>query len=90
MLENASVAAGVSKKVVGLAGLEPTTFRPPDGRATRLRYSPNAASYIAQISGGKQESTAHPVIIPESARPCARATRSAPEPKKKDRILPAL
>ena len=26
--------------VVGLAGLEPATFRPPDGRATRLRHSP--------------------------------------------------
>src|SRR5690606_22343570 len=26
--------------MVGLAGLEPATFRPPDGRATRLRYSP--------------------------------------------------
>ena len=26
--------------LVGLAGLEPATFRPPDGRATRLRYSP--------------------------------------------------
>lgn len=25
---------------VGLAGFEPTTFRPPDGRATKLRYSP--------------------------------------------------
>ena len=26
--------------MVGLAGLEPATSRPPDGRATRLRYSP--------------------------------------------------
>jgi hypothetical protein len=26
--------------LVGLAGFEPTTSRPPDGRATRLRYSP--------------------------------------------------
>ena len=26
--------------MVGPAGLEPATFRPPDGRATRLRYSP--------------------------------------------------
>ncbi len=26
--------------MVGLAGFEPTTSRPPDGRATRLRYSP--------------------------------------------------
>ncbi len=26
--------------LVGLAGLEPATFRPPDGRATRLRHSP--------------------------------------------------
>ncbi len=26
--------------LVGLAGFEPTTFRPPDERATKLRYSP--------------------------------------------------
>ena len=26
--------------MVGLAGLEPATSRPPDERATRLRYSP--------------------------------------------------
>ena len=26
--------------MVGLAGLEPATFRPPDGRATKLRYNP--------------------------------------------------
>ena len=27
--------------MVGPAGFEPTTSRPPDGRATRLRYGPN-------------------------------------------------
>ena len=32
-------------RMVGLAGLEPATFRPPDGRATRLRYSPTKAAY---------------------------------------------
>ena len=32
--------------LVGLAGLEPATFRPPDGRATRLRHSPNFTGYI--------------------------------------------
>ena len=26
--------------MVGSAGFEPTTFRPPDGRATKLRYDP--------------------------------------------------
>ena len=26
--------------MVGPAGLEPATFRPPDGRATRLRHGP--------------------------------------------------
>ena len=39
--KNARVAkpqAGIL--LVGLAGLEPATFRPPDGRATRLRHSP--------------------------------------------------
>ncbi len=34
---------GAVKKMVGLAGLEPATSRPPDERATRLRYSPNQA-----------------------------------------------
>jgi hypothetical protein len=33
--------AGIARILVGLAGLEPATFRPPDGRATRLRHSPN-------------------------------------------------
>ena len=28
------------KLMVGPAGFEPTTFRPPDGRATKLRYGP--------------------------------------------------
>lgn len=28
---------------VGLTGLEPATFRPPAGRATKLRHSPLAA-----------------------------------------------
>lgn len=35
------LTGGFEGLVVGLAGLEPATFRPPDGRATRLRYSPN-------------------------------------------------
>ncbi len=30
--------------MVGLVGFEPTTSRPPDERATRLRYSPTKAS----------------------------------------------
>ena len=34
--------------MVGLAGLEPATFRPPDGRATRLRHSPK--NYKRRIS----------------------------------------
>ena len=37
--------------VVGLAGIEPATFRPPDGRATRLRHSPNmACSYRINVA----------------------------------------
>lgn len=28
-------------KMVGVAGLEPATFRPPAERATRLRHTPN-------------------------------------------------
>lgn len=34
------VACAAGGLLVGLAGFEPTTSRPPDGRATRLRYSP--------------------------------------------------
>ncbi len=37
-------------KMVGIAGLEPATSRPPDARATRLRYIPiaqyNSALYF--------------------------------------------
>ena len=36
----AVTASGRFIYLVGLAGLEPATSRPPDGRATRLRYSP--------------------------------------------------
>ena len=39
--------------LVGLAGLEPATFRPPDGRATRLRHSPNLRRYINPGDGSK-------------------------------------
>ena len=41
--------------MVGLAGLEPATFRPPDGRATRLRHSPNWPLHNAFAARGKQE-----------------------------------
>tara|TARA_Y100000385_G_scaffold238824_1_gene253957 strand:+ start:203 stop:370 length:168 start_codon:yes stop_codon:yes gene_type:complete len=30
--------------MVGLAGFEPATSRPPDERATKLRYSPTTAT----------------------------------------------
>ena len=40
--------------LVGLAGLEPATFRPPDGRATRLRHSPTCEMSYA-ICGLRQE-----------------------------------
>jgi hypothetical protein len=41
--------------MVGLAGLEPATFRPPDGRATRLRYSPTAPVHTVFRCEGKLE-----------------------------------
>lgn len=34
--------------LVGIAGFEPTTFRPPDERATRLRYIPKQISLYAK------------------------------------------
>gem|GEM_PF-2112683 len=37
--------------MVGLAGLEPATFRPPDGRATRLRHSP-LRGFLAVFAAG--------------------------------------
>jgi hypothetical protein len=41
--------------MVGLAGFEPATFRPPDGRATRLRYSPNCGLSKDFNRRGKRE-----------------------------------
>ena len=44
--------------MVGLAGLEPATFRPPDGRATRLRYSPTNAEvvlFLPQVASAKSK-----------------------------------
>ena len=40
--------------LVGLAGLEPATFRPPDGRATRLRHSPTIASSYLFLGQGQE------------------------------------
>lgn len=36
------------EKMVGAAGFEPATFRPPGGRATRLRHAPK---YVPRMSG---------------------------------------
>ena len=44
----AVTASGRFIYLVGLAGLEPATSRPPDGRATRLRYSPNIPSCLTK------------------------------------------
>ena len=41
--------------LVGLAGLEPATFRPPDGRATRLRHSPPLMFFLVIFSGRASE-----------------------------------
>ena len=41
--------------LVGLAGLEPATFRPPDGRATRLRYSPTGGVHNRFAGAGKTQ-----------------------------------
>ena len=35
--------------MVGLAGFEPATFRPPDGCATKLRYNPIYTEYLFKI-----------------------------------------
>ncbi len=42
-----------SGMVVGLARFELTTFRPPDERATKLRYSPTPALYSDAPGRGK-------------------------------------
>ena len=41
--------------LVGLAGLEPATFRPPDGRATRLRHSPPIQLFLVIFFGRASE-----------------------------------
>jgi hypothetical protein len=41
--------------LVGLAGLEPATFRPPDGRATRLRHSPPIQLFLVIFIGRASE-----------------------------------
>ena len=40
-------------EVVGLARFELTTFRPPDERATKLRYSPTPGLYSQASHRGK-------------------------------------
>ncbi len=35
--------------MVGPTGFEPVTSRPPDGRATRLRYGPKYYLYLALL-----------------------------------------
>ena len=44
--------------LVGLAGLEPATFRPPDGRATRLRHSPPIRFFLVIFFGRASEKRA--------------------------------
>ena len=44
--------------LVGLAGLEPATFRPPDGRATRLRHSPTERVLAQKLDVCKSGSVA--------------------------------
>ena len=46
--------AALWNNLVGLAGLEPATFRPPDGRATRLRHSPTGALFSETGGWGKR------------------------------------
>jgi hypothetical protein len=46
--------------MVGLAGLEPATFRPPDGRATRLRHSPRPDPTNYRNHTQEQEENAGP------------------------------
>lgn len=68
--------------MVGAAGFEPTTSRPPDGRATRLRYAPvvtpllqrprplckrEALPYIGRIG------TAPETVPEKGSGPCANA-----------------
>ena len=66
--------------MVGLAGLEPATFRPPDGRATRLRHSPTAGPIGASSGRAQGGSPARmgpfrrrPLPSPPRSRPRARA-----------------
>jgi hypothetical protein len=53
--KNARRSAANGRFLVGLAGLEPAAFRPPDGRATRLRYSPTGSVHTGLPGKGKPE-----------------------------------
>ena len=60
--------------MVGLAGLEPTTFRPPDGRATRLRHSPTMPPFYLIHDRGQ-------VPIRDAAGECRRASGGPDHPR---------
>ena len=59
--------------MVGLAGLEPATSRPPDERATRLRYSPNQARIAGMrplLQGLSVDFAGFIAKVPPESDPC--------------------
>ncbi|GAA1819608.1 recombinase family protein [Nesterenkonia flava] len=52
-----SVSCLSNRVVVGLAGFEPTTSRPPDERATKLRYSPLSCCRTGTPAEAPEKST---------------------------------
>ena len=51
--------------LVGLAGFEPTTFRPPDGRATKLRHSPTPCIHSGFETESKRISATNMAMNPD-------------------------
>lgn len=49
--------AGCDSRLVGTAGFEPTTFRPPAGCATKLRYVPKPQFYLHRPYRGRSSRT---------------------------------
>ena len=72
--ENARRRGAGVREVVGLAGLEPATFRPPDGRATRLRHSPTG-EVLTQKRGGCKGGSAGPMGVSRASVSFERRAR---------------
>ena len=56
----------MNRNLVGTAGFEPTTTTPPVWCATRLRYAPNSAAIVLQMSAGWEYGFVEAIALPPS------------------------